>query len=442
MVALIYAPWARGCLQPWAIKVLAGLISLAGVFWLLAILRAGGTRVSVFCLICTLALLVQGWWMVFNAHSIYDAGHDKFNFVPSLWPAGPGAVDQRVAAASMLQMTSVLIAFLIASDLAASKIWRWRFLGAIAWTGFTIAAYGILQRVGHLPPLAHSKYPQSVFASFDYHGNAGAFLNMVIPAVFVLALARPFSKPAKTVSVGGIIGLTVCVAAVLVNISRAAMVISLAVLAALVVWARKFRPGHLRLGAMARRPITAVILLFVIAIAGAGSRELWRRWRYLPTSLEWDNPRILMDRIAYHMAGDAGWFGQGPGSFKLLLPSTPYMIPALYSRWEVLVFKPGDEISRDSYVHNDYLQFAIEWGWIGSTLWGCLVLGGVWNGLSAYRRADAADQRLLLAASLIALGGVLTHAMVDWPLQVASLELYAAVYLAILWSSVKACASC
>jgi O-antigen ligase len=335
----------------------------------------------------------------------------------------------------MLQISPVLIAFLIACDLASQRIWRWRLLATMAWTGVTIAAYGILQRVGFLPAIAHSKYVESVFASYDYHGNAGAFLNLIIPAVFVAVVARK-------VSIAGVIGLATCLAAVLVNVSRAAMVVSIAIVVALALWARRNTAIRPNIRQARRRPITAIIIVAVLVIACAGSRELWRRWRNFPVNFERDNPRVLMDRIAYHMARDAGWFGDGPGSFKLMFPGTPYMIPALYPRWEVLAYKPGEETNRNSYVHNDYLQFAIEWGWIGSAIWGCLLLGGLWKGWGAYHHPDIADDRPLLAAALIALGGILVHATVDWPLQVASLELYAAVYLAILWSSGEQCASC
>jgi O-antigen ligase len=402
MLALVYAPWALGCVKPWATVGLAAITILSGGLWALACMMGGRRpRVLRVCGWSAGLLLIQGWWMVFNARGADEAATER---------------------AMMQQISAVLAAFVVGCDLAARKTWRWRLLVTIGVTGVSIAAYGLLEKAGLVPALAHRNYQESVFATYDYHGNAGAYLNLAIPAVFALAMTRKRE---------GVAGLLVCMAGAMANVSRAAAAISLGLIAGLGLWIKAQR----------RRLIISLIVAAVLAtIAGGGAA--WRRWGQLASMVNRNNPRLLMLRLAVPMAREAGFFGYGPGSFKLIYPTSPHLPPELYERWQVLPYQVGQEPSIYSYVHNDYLQYVIEWGWVGGLLWAMLVGGAVKAGIQAYRNADGREQ-LILVTSLAALSGVFAHALVDWPLQVASLQLYAAIYLALLASSPnRTCASC
>ena len=88
------------------------------------------------------------------------------------------------------------------------------------------------------------------------------------------------------------------------------------------------------------------------------------------------------------------------------------------------------------FLHEDYLQTLMEWGWIGSAFWALLFFGSI--GVAARtlrRRGDdsplSGRQRLFLTGAVLALGGVALHALVDFPLQIASLQLYVAMYVGI-----------
>jgi O-antigen ligase len=278
--------------------------------------------------------------------------------------------------------------------------------------------------------LAHRDYQASIFATYDYHGNAGAYLNLAIPAVFALAVARHRA--------GGVAALLICVAAAMANVSRAAAAITVVMTFALVGWTKQ--AGWVPASRRGRRAAITLMVAFVVVTLAAGGGAL-QRWNQLPSMEIKENPRWLMLKIAAPMAADAGFFGYGPGSFKLIYPSSPHLIHDLYRRWKVAPYHPGTEPSIYSYAHNDYLQFAIEWGWAGAMLWAVLLITAITSGVRACR----GDGRLVIAVSLIALAAVLAHALVDWPLQVASLQLDVAMYLALLLSAPSvgpACASC
>src|SRR5438876_110114 len=108
----------------------------------------------------------------------------------------------------------------------------------------------------------------------------------------------------------------------------------------------------------------------------------------------------------------------------------------------------------------------MEWGWAGGTLWAVIFFGGIATGIynirwqENFRRAAriharerpfefcseraahspvpgtwewTSRQRLLLPLSILALIGVAAHALIDFPLQIASIQLYAVTFLGICW---------
>jgi hypothetical protein len=90
-------------------------------------------------------------------------------------------------------------------------------------------------------------------------------------------------------------------------------------------------------------------------------------------------------------------------------------------------------------LHEDYLQTVLEWGWLGSTLWALLFFGGITVGIRSYKQYAASDwtprRRVLQPLVIIALIGVALHAIIDFPLQIASIQLYVATYLGLCWGS-------
>ena len=117
--------------------------------------------------------------------------------------------------------------------------------------------------------------------------------------------------------------------------------------------------------------------------------------------------RWLVAIAAFHSLPEAGALGFGPGTFSVVFP---YFAGQLGDR-------SGDIWL---FLHNDYLQTMMEWGWIGAALWAGVLFGGMIvavRGLRDKRRSTGwfPRQRLLLPLIVTALGGVAIHALVDFP---------------------------
>ncbi len=156
--------------------------------------------------VLTVALLLLGWGMAWNAHAIFDADYLVFLPVTSVVPGAPGAVDSALSVALMWRVTALLGCVLVMADLAKDPKWLLRIWWGIALAGGSIALLGLVQKAtgAQLPfwqtPEAEDGAVGSFFASFYYHGNAGAYLNLTLPAVLGLAFryatrpGYPFSR--------------------------------------------------------------------------------------------------------------------------------------------------------------------------------------------------------------------------------------------------------
>jgi O-antigen ligase len=83
------------------------------------------------------------------------------------------------------------------------------------------------------------------------------------------------------------------------------------------------------------------------------------------------------------------------------------------------------------FVHNDYLQFALETGLLGLALFLSLI-GAVYGQLFKFRRQVMAGQRLPLILSATAITSILAHALVDYPFYIPVLVAVFGAYLGII----------
>jgi hypothetical protein len=431
-VALVYAPWAYGGTTSASIQIINWLLLAAFILWVIELLisrrRPELPRLSLF-LTCALAGI--GGWMTLNAKSIYDS--DFYAFVP-LWNLAPqlaGSVDYATSAAWMTRGALLLCVILFVADLSQSNRWLLQLWYTIGLVTGSIAFLGLLQKATGARMIFWQEAPPwgatTFFATYYYHGNAGAYLNLVWPLTAALAV-RAFtisSRPGMRALWMSVLILTL--AAVVANTSRMAQLIALLLFIALCM---KLGPTLLRKLSRIEKNIaiagSIAILLTLVALGQATHLEQpLNRWQSVSERIP-NDARWRASRVAISALPDVGFFGFGPGTFRVVFPSyNSVSINHVPGTWR--------------FLHEDYLQTVLEWGWVGSGLWGFLFFGGIVIAIRSYKKPWAREwtprRRLLLPFVIVALVGVALHALLDFPLQIASIQLYVATYLGLCWGS-------
>ncbi len=436
LLTLVYAPWAFGCTQQWAIWGLDILVGTTLTVWLLGSLwvRRRLPAIPHGLGLTAGLLLLLGWWMVLNSGSVWDT--DQFLFVPlaSVTAAVPGSIDRSLSLDWMWRATTSLgAALFVAAEIAPRPSWLLRFWWTIGLTAGSLALFGLLQKatgaenIFWLPPRPPAERVSTFFASYYYHANAGAFLNLVLPPAVGLLLRASLRRRSPAERALWLTVVLMLVVAVLSNTSRAAQA-----LAALLALALVLGPARNTLRLTMRSSgwcpaAAAFVLIFLVLLALGQASELGRpvaRWHGLGEQWERD-ARWPAAKAGLEGLRSAGWFGLGPGTFPAVFPYlTERFGTDLRGVWLAL--------------HEDYIQTVLEWGWFGAALWSALFFGGMgvgWVNWRRHRERWAPRERLLLPLLLLALGSVALHALVDFPLQIASIQFYVMVYLGVCWGS-------
>jgi O-Antigen ligase len=431
--ALVYAPWAYGGTTAASIQITNCILLAALILWGIELLVSGRRpRFPVLLLISTGTLICLGCWMTLNAKSIYDSDFSAFVPLRNLAPAFAGSADYVLSAAWMIRGALLLGTVLFVADLSQSDRSLLRLWYAIVLVGGSIAFLGLLQKatgaqmIFWQPPPPPEVWVTTFFSTYYYHGNAGAFLNLVWPLSLGLVI-RSFSKRSHPgLRAIWTVILIITIAGVLANTSRMAQIVALLLLVAICV---QFGPKLLRnlSGAQKSGAVAGAlaVVLALIAVAQASHLEqALGRWQAqterIPTDARWQAWSVAMDALPR-----CGFFGSGAGTFRVVFPG--YKVAAkseLPGTWR--------------FLHQDYLQTLLEWGWLGSSLWALLFFGGIAVAIRNYRKY-APDwtprSRVLQPLVIIALAGVAVHALVDFPLQIESIQLYVATYLGLCWGS-------
>jgi O-antigen ligase len=450
LAVIVYAPWAFGCTRWWAKTLLIQSLLAITLLWLCSLfLRRRWPRVTVLVGLVALSLLGLGWFSIFNSLASYDELAQIFSPIPQALPGWLGSWDAAFSLRTMLLVTALMGAFFMSMDLAANPVWRRRLFLTLALNGGLLLLFGLVERAAAAEGVfwEASASRSTFFATYFYHANAGAFINLTLPIVAGQAIVAFQSQRGQFERAFWGFLLLVSITAVFVNTSRASMLIGMVIIAALGVGAAmvavRRRPTSLRFVSTRRflvysqlpRPqvlaTAGVVLVCALTlILSFGIERSLVRWNQTLNSLFvseggalWEG-RVSIYRICWLSLHAAGWFGFGPGTFSIVFP---------YLQQE----HGGEPNGILRYAHQDYLQTTLEWGAIGFLLWAVLIGGGIVRAilyLQSDSRAVTREQGMWLALCALSLVGVLIHSLVDFPLQIASLQLISAVLLGQLWA--------
>jgi O-Antigen ligase len=428
---LVFAPWAYGATFPQTKDFLAGaLLLLVGLFVILLLIQRRWPRLHLLSVGLAIAILGQGWLMALNPKLVYDPAVQYFHFVFPTIPWLPGTVDRATTVHEMWLITGLFGAFWVASDLGKEAAWRDRFWLVMSVTGVSLAALGLFERVTRAPAIfwrGDLHCETTFFATYRYHANAGCFINISL-LLIAARMVSAFQRGGSTISRSfWIVGFVITLASAFVNVSRAATLIGVIFLCAFLFWAwgerRRSKSSHLAW----HQPVAICLVGAMVAgllVWAIGFKDAYERWADFADSLLSNGEgRFLVYGVVTHsILPVSGWWGFGPGTFHLIFPFfTNSLGTRILGYWE--------------YAHEDYLQTLVEWGFCGATAWflffGQTVARAVLR-WSRWRRTWDGNTRRFTVATFVALLTVLAHSAVDFPLQIASLQLYATVLLGLI----------
>lgn len=417
LAALFYGPLAQGSTTEPLWYGLDALLLLGGVIHFLGRWMDGERpRVPRVPVVCLTVLLILGVLVTANPRFVYDPVTKSLDDCPSHLNWLPGTLDQTTSTIALVHLGALAVAFLALVDLCRERAIRWLMLQGIASCGFLITLIGLVYKASQNDLFPFSSVKESkFFATYFYHGNAAAYLNLCWPAAMALMIRGLGGSQPRSQALW-VNAFVFTFAAVFVNVSKFGHIVGIpALIFALVLFRRGLPVAEARLNPLVSATVATVLsgvvgLLILPSIASS-----FERWEVLIRN--GGAGRLITYEAVLVMISKEPWFGVGPGSFYLGFPFfTGYL---------------GDTMAGVYiHAHQDYLQTVAEWGLVGTIPWAVLLVGGY---LKGWREHAGSHLEISTVAAMVAIGVVAVHSLIDFPLQIGSLRYYACVYFALLW---------
>lgn len=428
LAAVVLSAWLFGGTRPWTITVLSWWLLTAGALFVVGLAtRRRWPRVRWFILLPSLLLLLQGWFMVWNVRRKWFEFSQVFVDIPARFPEWPGVVDEATTLPWMLRTTGLMAAMWIACDQSSNRLWRRRLWVTLGGTGVSIMVLGLAQRFTGATSIFWDTYQYTgewFFAVYRYHANAGAYINLVLPMVTGLAVWAFARQGAEKGRVFWTLAALTTAACGLVNVSRAANVVTGLLLLAMALWIislrlRAYSSRRLVHGVLLGAAVSAAVVYLAVSFDISGAQARWEKTK-LDALLSDGRPEVY-EIMVNGTLKEAGFWGFGQGTFEAVFNNARTTLRhPLRGRWD--------------FAHSDALQTVQDWGWAGAAAWLSLLAGGFSYAVAnSFRRGGKLEEtRILSAAGAFALGGVMLHACVDFPLQILSLQLNVVVIVGLV----------
>lgn len=356
-----------------------------------------------------------------------------------------------LSVAAMTRTSALIAAFWIAIALWRRPTWARALILTMVVTASGMVLLFLLQRLVGGPFLLDSVQAnvKLAFATYRYHGNAAAFLNLFWPICLAIAAFAALRRsagwplwffPAALVFLANFL-----------NVSKAGNVLAFV---GLIFFALLLIPVVRHEFRRARKTpktshLIAALVPLVIIIASLPFALPWGRWEYFAQTAESgaDGSRLAAYQVFVQMLPESSWGGFGPGTFQ-----------QIYRQY----VEGNRALENQAYwtAHQDYIQTLVEWGYAGTAIWGLLLCGGIVPlarlafrkterpsrefegyriGLADHVRAFLAttpgpQEPVFASGALVAVILTALHALVDFPMQIASIQLFFLTLVALGWS--------
>ncbi len=382
MLLLVYSAWVRGGTYPpfqLPLVVMGGMILLSIAFAggasaagegesVRRVTMAGLRKDPVFYVGALFLLLLLAQWLNAGRRLVFDFVAYKWTYTPPPVPWLPSAF---VRADAREMLCWFFPAWATALAMRSGLFGRqsvYRICIAMATSAALLSVFGLVQYLSGTRSMYWIQPLDShFFASFGYPNHAGAYfiLMLCLSSGLLIRELRGFSMSRLGVIAGWVLVVLLALVGATLSLSRAAILLSWGIAgivflnALLCAWRIPRLP--LRINVMAGIIGITLLGLFLattLSRRGAIAEELASITRDKESAnlVAGDRALVMMHKAAFAIWRDHPWFGVGGWGFRYLVGM--YIAPG---QW-------GSMTEGKANIHDDPLQFAVEFGAVGGFL--------------------------------------------------------------------------